>query len=288
MIIDGHTRVCGLLGDPVEHTSSPAIHNTLADITGHNLVYLPFRVARGNVADVVKGAFAMNILGLNVTVPHKLEVIESLVAIDDLAAKIGAVNTLVRSENGFKGYNTDILGLERALLRANMDLKGKTVVVLGAGGAARAAAFLTDRMQAAKVYIFNRSVDKAIELAAEVNASAKRELVYADSIDNYMNIPENDLIVLQATSIGLSPNDDQAVIENEDFYKKVSCGYDLVYRPAKTKFMKLIEKCGGRSANGLGMLLYQGIIAYELWNDVKISEEDAEIVYKALEESVRK
>lgn len=289
MIIDGHTRVCGLIGDPVEHTSSPAIHNTLANICGHNLVYVPLQVKRGKVADAVKGAYELNVLGLNVTVPHKLEVIDCLVGIDSLAETIGAVNTLVRTEGGYIGYNTDILGLERAILSEISTLQNETVVLLGAGGAARAVAFLMVRMKASKLYILNRTFGKAKTLADEINEYAGCILAYPMELSDYANIEEERLAVIQATSIGLSPYDDQVVLEAPEFYKKIFFGYDLVYRPAETKFMKLVSEYGqGKAVNGLKMLLYQGIIAYELWNDVHISEECAAKVYEALEETVRR
>ena len=111
MDIKGTTRVCGLIGNPVGHSVSPAIHNNLAQLTGKDMVYTTFKVEKGDVASAVRGAYSLNILGLNVTVPHKSEVIDSLVDIDPLAKAIGAVNTLVRVDGGFKGYNTDILGL---------------------------------------------------------------------------------------------------------------------------------------------------------------------------------
>ena len=115
MEITGTTRTCGLMGNPVEHTLSPVIHNTLAERLGHNLVYVPFLVQPDKLDEAVKGAEALNLLGLNVTVPYKSDVIKSLAAIDPLAKNIGAVNTLVRVANGYKGYNTDMEGLYRAM-----------------------------------------------------------------------------------------------------------------------------------------------------------------------------
>ena len=111
MEITGTTRTCGLIGNPVEHTLSPVIHNTLAESLGHNLVYVPFLVQPDKLDEAVKGAEALNLLGLNVTVPYKSDVIKSLAEIDSLAKNIGAVNTLVRVEDGYKGYNTDMEGL---------------------------------------------------------------------------------------------------------------------------------------------------------------------------------
>ena len=116
--MNGKTRVCGVIGCPVEHSMSPQMHNFYADRTGLNLAYVPFRVEPQAVGDAVKGAYALNLLGLNVTVPHKQRVMEYLVEIDEDARAIGAVNTLVRMEGGYKGYNTDAAGLKRAMDRA--------------------------------------------------------------------------------------------------------------------------------------------------------------------------
>ena len=126
--INGYTRTCGLIGNPVEHTLSPVIHNTLSMVLGENLAYVPFHVENGRLEDAVKGAFALNLLGLNVTVPYKSDVIPYLTDIDPLAENIGAVNTLVRTETGYKGYNTDMPGLYRAMCEDGVKVKGEKVL----------------------------------------------------------------------------------------------------------------------------------------------------------------
>ena len=161
MDIKGTTRVCGLIGNPVGHSISPVIHNTLADITKTNMVYTTFKVDKEDVAKAVEGAYALDILGLNVTVPHKQGVMDVLVDIDPLAKAIGAVNTLVRKDGGYKGYNTDILGLKRELEDESISLCGNNCIILGAGGAARAIAFLCAQSGANKVYMLNRTIEKA-------------------------------------------------------------------------------------------------------------------------------
>ena len=173
--ITGETRVCGLIGHPVEHTLSPLIHNTLARICHKNMVYVPFEVDPGLVDTAVNGAYELNVLGLNVTVPHKIEVMSALVSIDSKAESIGAVNTLVRTEGGYKGYNTDHTGLKRALESDGIDLHNRDVVILGAGGAARSAAFLCAFEESRRVYILNRNYDKAIALCDSVNGYCDRE-----------------------------------------------------------------------------------------------------------------
>ena len=286
MDIKGTTRVCGLIGNPVGHSVSPAIHNNLARLTGKDMVYTTFKVEKGDVASAVRGAYSLNILGLNVTVPHKSEVIDSLVDIDPLAKAIGAVNTLVRVDGGFKGYNTDILGLARELEDEGIELADSKVIILGAGGAARAITFLCSSKGAKKIYLLNRSVDKAQDLAHAVNTHFYNEKVIPMTIADYADIPGEDYVVIQTTSVGLHPNDEAVVIDDEAFYKKAAVGVDIIYNPANTKFMKLIKAQGKNAYNGLKMLLYQGVSAYELWNDCKITKEEADEVYKCLQKEL--
>ena len=283
MNIKGTTRVCGLIGNPVGHSISPVIHNTLADITKTNMVYTTFKVEKGSVAKAVDGAYALDILGLNVTVPHKQEVIDVLVDIDPLARAIGAVNTLVRTTGG---YNTDILGLKRELEEEGIELKENNCIILGAGGAARAIAFLCAQSGADKVYMLNRTVEKAEDIADAVNGYFNRECVVPMHMDDYKSLKENDYIVIQTTSVGLYPNVNDTVIEDKEFYKKIKAGVDIIYNPSTTKFMELCMKAGKPAFNGLKMLLYQGVAAYELWNNTKISKEEADIVYNKMKEEL--
>ena len=285
-MIDGKTRTCGLIGNPVEHTMSPAIHNTLATRSGHNLVYVPFLVEEGQVDTAVKGAYALNVLGMNVTVPYKSEVTKSLVEVDELAAQIGAVNTLVRVADGYKGYKTDMLGLYRAMLEDGVQIEGEEIVLLGAGGAARAVAYLCASKGAVKVYMLNRTLEKAQEVAAEVNQAVGKEIIVPMLLTDYEKLPDKQFLAIQGTSVGLAPHDDEVVIADEAFYQKIHTGYDLIYRPFNTRFMQLVKEAGGEAYNGLKMLLYQGIIAYELWNEVEITKEDAQAAYEKMKEAM--
>lgn len=307
-IVNGRTRVCGLIGNPVEHTLSPLIHNTLADILGINMIYVACPVKSGMVETAVKGAYELGFLGLNVTVPHKIEVMGALCDIDHIAKGIGSVNTLVLTEGGYKGYNTDASGLGRALESEGVDISGRDVVILGAGGAARAVAFLCADKGASSIYIANRSPDKAEELAGAVNAYSGSDalckpksqlkttsdrtakLCKPISLNNLTHDldtsdhPGKGLIAIQATSVGLSPRDDEAVTEEKSFYDRVEYGFDLVYRPADTRFMKNVRSSGGQCSNGLLMLLYQAVDAFELWNDVRVPEEAVRETLEILKE----
>ena len=281
-MIDGRTRLCGLIGNPVEHTMSPVIHNTLAARCGHNLVYVPFPVESGKLEEAVKGAYALNVLGMNVTVPYKSEVIDCLVETDELAAQIGAVNTLVRTQGGYKGYNTDMSGLHRAMKSEGIRIEGEEIILLGASGAARAVAYLCGAQKAERVYLLNRTADKAERVAAEVNRAYGREMVVPMLLSDYRKLPDGKFLAIQGTSVGLSPHDEDVVIEDSAFYRKIHTGFDLIYKPFTTRFMRLVREAGGEACNGLKMLLYQGIIAYELWNQVEIAEEEAGFLYEKM------
>ena len=287
MKINGYTRTCGLIGNPVEHTMSPAIHNTLAEAMGENMVYVPFRVPENSVKEAVEGARALNLLGCNVTVPYKSAVLPYLTEIDSLAEKIGAVNTLVRTDNGFKGYNTDMPGLYRTMCEDGVKLTGEKVLILGAGGVARAVAMLLADKGAEKVYMLNRTVEKAEQVVNEVNAIAGRSFAEAMVLDDYRRLPgDRQYLCIQATNVGMFPKTEEAVIEDTDFYQKVHTGYDLIFNPAKTRFMELTQAAGGRAYNGLKMLLWQGIIAFELWTDKKVGAELAEKAYSAMKQAM--
>lgn len=284
--IDGKTKICGLIGNPVEHTLSPLIHNTLAEVLSENLAYAPFLVQEEGLEMAVKGAFALHVQGLNVTVPYKSRILRHTVALDELAARIGAVNTLVRQQDGYKGYNTDMTGLRRAMLSDGVDIAGRKVVVLGAGGAARAVAFMCAFYKAERVYLLNRTLEKAERIAAEVNESAGRDFVQAMPLADYGRLPAGKFIVIQGTSVGLAPEGERAVIEDVAFYEKVQVGYDLIYRPFQTKFMGLVEAAGGEACNGLKMLLYQGVEAFEHWTGRTVSEALADRVYEEMKKAI--
>lgn len=284
--IKGTTAVCGLIGNPVEHSISPLIHNTLSELLGIDLAYVAFRVENERVEEAVRGAHALFIRGLNVTVPHKSAVIPYLREIDPLAEKIGAVNTLVRCEGGYKGYNTDMPGLYQALVCEKIALADREVVILGAGGVGRAVAMMCAVNGASRVYLLNRTLEKAKEVADEVQAKTGCRCIQAMALSDYRLLPKQQYLVIQATNVGMFPHVEDAVIEDRDFYEYVGVGVDLIFNPAKTAFMKAAEQAGARTMNGLKMLLYQGILAYELWNDVKVTKEQAAIVYQKMKEAM--
>ena len=272
--ISGTTNVLGLIGNPVRHTLSPVIHNTLSEELGRDMVYLPFPVEEDPVA-AVKGAYHLGISGLNVTVPHKTAVIPALTELDDAARSIGAVNTLVRTEGGYMGYNTDLPGLTRAIKIRGIRINGRQVVVLGAGGASRAVCAMALREVASVIYLINRTKEKAEAVAESLNAYFEERTVSKIiplSVDEYKKVPDVPTVFFQCTSLGLHPGEG-LLIDDREFYKRAVYGYDLIYNPAETPFLKLMKELKIEADNGLSMLLYQGVIAYELWTGKQISED---------------
>jgi len=287
--ITGTTGVLGLIGNPVRHTLSPLIHNTISEELGKDLVYVPFQAEEDPVT-AVRGAYHLGIQGLNVTVPHKTAVMEALKEIDPAAKMIGAVNTLVRTEQGYKGYNTDMPGLGRALKRRGISLRNQQVVVLGAGGASRAVCTLALLEGAKEIYLLNRTKERAEKIASELmDAAAGTKGVVGRilplSASEYESVPRNPSIFVQCTSLGLHEGDG-LLIEDDNFYHMAEYGFDLIYNPAVTPFMKKLQGFMIPCDNGLTMLLYQGIIAYELWTKESIPDTLADLVLNRLERQI--
>jgi len=271
-MISGKTNVCGVIGCPIEHTISPLMHNFYAGETGLDLAYLPFLVQPEQVEAAVRGAFALNIKGLNVTVPHKQEVLPYLAGLDEAAFVIGAVNTLVRTKEGYQGYNTDAAGLHRAMQEEEVTITGRTCILLGAGGAAKAAAYLLAKEGAKKIYVLNRSVEKAQQLAGYIRQTLGYQPIEAGSLAAWRQIDENSCLAVQTTSVGMYPRVDDILIDDPEFYEKLHTAIDIIYTPAETGFMRMAA--GAKTMNGLTMLLYQGVAAFELWYpEITLSEE---------------
>ena len=283
--ITGETQVFGIIGQPVKFSLSPMIHNTISDFLGHNNAYVAFPVESGGLEAAVKGGHAQSIKGFNVTHPYKQDVIPMLTYVDPLALKIGAVNTLQYEKDGYRGYNTDADGLYESLQQNNVSLKDKDVVVLGAGGAARAVCMMAAHYGARSIYILNRTVNNAESLAIEVRKHYNIE-TRSLALDDWALVPEAS-ICFQTTSVGMGETESLAPIENDDFYKKLSIAVDLIYNPSKTHFLKNSQKQGCYIINGFGMLFFQAIKAYELWNDMIFTDSQLELLLAKIEGAYR-
>ena len=274
MTISGNAKVCGVIGNPVGHSLSPMMQNYFAEKLNLDFAYIPCNVPDEQVGEAIRGIYALGFQGLNVTVPHKQRVMPHLLEIDEAARCIGAVNTLVRMEGGYKGYNTDAEGLYRALKRQGIQVAGQDCLLIGAGGAAKAVAYMLMKHQAKSIAILNRSPEKARLLADQMNRQFGRNTIKAMALSDYQNLEAPSYLAIQTTSVGMHPHPGHAAIDDPTFYKKIHTAIDIIYTPSRTRFMELVKEAGGQAFNGLDMLIYQGIIAFELWNpNVSITDE---------------
>ncbi len=281
-MVDGKTQVLGVIGDPIEHTFSPAMHNAGLNELGLNYIYLPFHVKDDMLGECIQGAKAMGIKGLNVTIPHKSNVIKHLDDIDSVASMIGAVNTIQfiydednessNQDNGInvrtKGFNTDGYGCVRAI-EEKTSIKDKKVSITGAGGAARAVAFQIANSGIDELSILNRNLSKAQSLANDLKTNLK-------SIDIDISINAYDLeelkrelsdsdIFIDTTPIGMYPNVDDKPVASADMLHEDLLVNDIVYTPMKTSLIREAELANAEVVYGYKMLLYQGIRSFEIW-----------------------
>lgn len=255
-------RTYCIIGDPVHHSLSPGMQNAAFNALGLNCTYIAFRVPAGELAASIESLKAIGIAGFNVTIPHKVEVMKYLDELDATAQKAGAVNTVNNSEGVLRGHNTDIHGFIAPLRRRRVDFGGMTVLLLGAGGAARAvvAALSEEKDKISKVIIANRGRQRAGELVAiGVRLGLRCEaLAFGDVADAS---PGADMIV-NSTSIGL--NNEPSPIGHEHI-KKGAIVYDIVYRPVVTDLIEQAKFAEARVVYGYEMLLEQGVAAFEIW-----------------------
>ena len=269
-VVSGTTKICGLIGDPVEHTMSPVMHNAAFEKAGLDYLYVPFRVQEAELSQAIAGMRALNMKGLNVTIPHKVAVLQFMDKLDPLAEKIGAVNTIVNDDGVLTGYNTDGAGLLQALLERGVEPAGKNIVILGAGGASRAISFtLADR--GGHLVILNRllELDWAKELADRISQIFTREVAALElNRENLAGVLGKADILVNATSVGMSPNTDQTLVDS-DLLGRGLIVFDIVYNPIKTRLLREAEAAGAETISGLDMLVWQGALAFEKWTGQK-------------------
>jgi len=282
--ITGMTRIYGLMGDPVEHSVSPAMQNAAFEARGLDAVYLPFKVKSQELQPAIQGIRALNIQGLNVTIPHKVAVIPFLDELDPLAENIGAVNTIVNEEDSLKGFNTDASGFLKALLSEGIQPERKNVVILGAGGAARAIAFiLADR--GANLIILNRHIEAAQDLADRIVNLFRREVQALEmKPGNLQTALKSGDIIVNTTSVGMSPGLSETPVP-PSLIQRGQVVFDIIYNPVRTRLMDESKKRGAKVIGGVEMLVQQGAAAYEHWTGQEAPiEVMRQAALKALEE----
>jgi shikimate dehydrogenase len=258
-------EIYGVIGDPIAHSMSPAIHNDAFGKEEIDAVYLAFHVKPDGLGDAVKGMKAIGVRGFNITIPHKETIIPFLDEVDELARSIGAVNTVVYKDDRYIGYNTDGIGFIKALEEEiSGELTTKKTLIIGAGGAARAIYFTLVKEGVKQVDIANRTKERAEHLISECPYDKESKVLTIQEAEQ--QLAEYDLII-QTTSIGMSPNVDSAPLDVSNI-KASAFVSDIVYTPLKTKILAEAERNGANVQNGVGMFVYQGVYAFQLWTGI--------------------
>lgn len=272
-MITGSTNIVGLIGHPVEHSFSPPMHNRAFKALGMDYAYVAFDVDLKDLNSAIEGAKSLNIKGFNVTIPHKIGVMEFLDEIDGVAGLIGAVNTIDFKD--MKGYNTDGIGAIKAIEEVT-SIKNKDIVIAGAGGASRAISFYIAKYGADNLTILNRNVDKAQNLAGDVSNSGLIDNVKSDSISEIEGYVADADILIDTTPVGMHPHvNDDAIIKSSEMHEDLVV-FDAVYNPNETVLIKEALKAGAKPVYGIKMLLYQGAESFEIWTGKKAPVDEME------------
>lgn len=321
MMTTGKTKTFGLIANPVEHTMSPFIHKMFYDKGKIDAVYVPFQVEKNRLEEGIKGIRSLGIAGANISVPHKIEALTYIDEIDFFANMIGAVNTICIEKDKIVGYNTDWIGLAMAFKYENLSLLHRDIVIIGAGGAARAAAFMSAKLGARLITIINRTKAKADDILQSIQKNYEEVMKYqhktidtfvawqeklnidmskrdekqeenhspiklksydmASLKEHYTQLP-NKSIVIQTTPIGMYPEIEYTPIQEVEFFRKVDFIMEIIYNPRETKFLQIGKKQGIAYANGLPMLFFQAAKSFEIWTGITFEEDDYSNMLKVL------
>jgi len=294
--ITGRTRVVGVWGHPVAHSRSPKMHNAALRSLGLDWVYVPFDVDPATVGAAVAGVRALDLVGVNVTVPLKELIAPHLDFVDPSAARIGSVNTIHNAGGELRGYSTDGPGFMRAIGRLGWPTEDQTVCMLGAGGSARAIAFALAE-KGNRVVIANRSHDRGVSLADAVNAiypgSASTAVWGAHDVpgsragaSSNRDVPGGIGLVVNTTSLGMHPREDDCPPVPTDLLRPDVRYYDLIYTPEETVFLRQARQAGCAVSNGLDMLVQQGAISLSIWSGIVLEGLPLDVMAQAVRESI--
>lgn len=258
-------RTYCIIGDPVSHSLSPAMHNAAFKSLSMDDVYIAYKVSSHELESSVESLRSVKISGFNVTIPHKTAVLQYLDEVDLISRKAGAVNTVASINGKFKGFNTDIQGFIQPLLNRDMDFKGLSVLLFGAGGSARAVVTsLSNVNGVSKLVVANRTYGRSLELSKLANLQGLTSSV--SMFEEAKRMAKHFDLIVNATSVGLQSN--ESLLDSEDIDEN-STVYDLVYRPVMTKLLENARVKGARVIYGYEMLLEQGAQAFEIWTGLK-------------------
>lgn len=265
LAVNSETVLYGVFGDPVRHSRSPIMLNRAFAASGINAVYTAFHVKPESLGDAVRGVRSLGMGGVNVTIPHKVDVMKYLDEIDETARTAGAVNTVVNRGGALVGYNTDGIGYVRSLKEeTGIRLEGARILMLGAGGASRGVGHALSKEQPERIIIANRTQERAADLAKELSGFAETESIAWERIDHIKGDVD---IIVNTTPIGMHPGVDAMPLHPAGI-RPGTVVSDLIYNPLETKFLLAARVAGAVTHGGLGMFVYQGAYAFEYWTGV--------------------
>ncbi|ADL68790.1 shikimate 5-dehydrogenase [Thermoanaerobacterium thermosaccharolyticum DSM 571] len=269
MHVNAKTDIYGIIGHPIGHSLSPFIHNAAFESVNLNSVYVSFDVHEENLKDAILGIKALGIKGINVTVPHKENVMKYLDYISDEAKLIGAVNTIKNNNGILEGYNTDVTGFTESLKEHDIVVEGKNAVILGAGGAARAVAVGLSLTGVKSIMIANRSKEKARNLSNYIKNNLGINCIDV-TYDDLNQLEEIDILV-NVTSVGMFPDINLSPVD-ESIAVKAKFVYDIIYNPEKTQLLSYAEKHSIRNLNGFDMLINQANHSFKIWTGMNFNK----------------
>ncbi len=263
--INGKTKQLAILGNPVSHSFSPAMHNYISKKLGNNYVYTAFEIADDDFEKAIEGIRTLGFAGVNITSPFKFRAVEKMDVLSECAKKYGSVNTCVNKNGVLYGYNTDAEGFYLSLKREGVEVADKDILFIGAGGVTKPVMMYFAEFGAKSLSIVNRTVEKAQAIADSVWEH------YNYNVEIGINKPHYD-IVINTTTVGMHPDTDRCPVSDMPYVDEKTAVVDMIYNPEKTLFLQMAQKKGAKIINGLGMLIYQGLIAYELFCDTKLPD----------------
>ncbi|MDO6851691.1 shikimate dehydrogenase [Priestia megaterium] len=270
--IDGRTQLIGLIATPIGHSLSPVMHNTSFRKLGLNYVYMAFEVENQQIEDVLAGFRALNMRSFNVSMPNKMKISPYLDEVTPAARFVGAVNTVVNENGKLIGYNTDGIGYVRELKESGVDIQGKKMTLMGAGDVGSAVAIQCAIDGASEIHIFNREDESYLRalknadiINNEIDGNCKATVHHIEDTEFLKSSIGSSDILTNATGVGMNPHEGQSIIPDSSWLRPELIVSDVVYNPRKTKLLEMAESVGCKAINGLGMMLWQGAKASELW-----------------------
>ncbi|EAZ88768.1 shikimate dehydrogenase [Crocosphaera chwakensis] len=282
-IITGKTKLLGIIGHPVEHSLSPVMQNAEIERLGVDYIYIPFPVKPENLQTALDGFATIGVMGFNATIPHKQAIIPLLSEVTTTAKLVGAVNTVWRTETGWKGTNTDVIGFVTPLKALNRDWNTIKPIILGNGGAARAVVVGLVELGCRHICVVGRDKDKLGQFKQSWDNSELQASITVHSWDELSGMVSESQLIVNTTPIGMFPHTDNSPVDSDlwDKFSNTAIAYDLIYNPSPTQFLKDAKQQGLTIIDGLDMLVYQGAAALEIWLQQPVS---ADVMSQALKQ----